>query len=378
MRSGRAGATSDGGRDAATASAREPGRRRRRWRCRRRARAWPASHRTDDDRRRASRRPSTADGGLDPHPGRRGRGRPRPARAPAAPSAAAAGPRSGSASAASAEQHEASTTRTATARRTTSPAPCSGVATPASPAGSAAGANDAARPRPAGRAGRARGTAPSASAVARQQHGASGERRAIAASPATCSAGVARDQPGEPSADAEPAQQPLDHAGAGPVDAVGDGVPAAVASAGSARGRRAAARQSAQATRWASIDDAVTSSTAPGRRRTGRAASAGACQSCRSCQCSSELGAGPHHAGLDGAGRDAEQVAGLAGGQPVEHGGLDDGPQLGRQVRAAPRPGRRARRRAAPGPRRPPRSSGSRRSPRPPVGSSDPASAARR
>jgi hypothetical protein len=31
---------------------------------------------------------------------------------------------------------------------------------------------------------------------------------------------------------------------------------------------------------------------------------------------------------LDGAARDAEQPAGLTGGEAVEHGGADDGPQL--------------------------------------------------
>ena len=48
-----------------------------------------------------------------------------------------------------------------------------------------------------------------------------------------------------------------------------------------------------------------------------------------SCQCSSELGSGAHRAGLDGAGRDAEQVAGLAAGEAVEDRGLEDRPELG-------------------------------------------------
>ena len=166
---------------------------------------------------------------------------------------------------------------------------------------------------------------------ARQHRGTSGED-ADGEEPGALQRRCGGKETAETAADPEPVQHPLEQRRPGLVDPVGDGVPAGSDKRRADRSSQLC-RQSAQTTRWASTDAAVMSSTVAGVvARTGRAGPVERASRCWSCQCSSKLDAGPHHAGLDGSGRDAEQVARLTGGETVEHRRLDDRPQLGGQV----------------------------------------------
>ena len=197
------------------------------------------------------------------------------------------------------------------------------------------------------RAGRSTGTAPGRARrdlrwrAAAKQRGAD-ERRA--ARPPAC-AGTAASSRAVSSETPSRSEQPLDQRRARGLRRSRAPATRRRRAGRAAKSRSTAARHRAQVIRWVSteaprrVDGAVHERGERLTRRSARVVKSG-----RSCQLLSQLRAGAHQPGLDRALGDVQQRGSFPGGQPVEHGHLQDDPQLGGDAVAAPARGRRTRR----------------------------------